>query len=110
MTYFNMDRKGSELPMMTLFYVCLVLFIASAMVSIWFQMSEESKDERGRTILSKSYAVAFPVVLLGFCSLSIYERISGLLTREQLKIAIWILLALSYTVHATVILVLKRKY
>jgi hypothetical protein len=96
--------------MVVLFYACLILFIASAIVSIWFQVHEESKDERGRTILSKSYAVAFPVVLLGFSSLSVYERMVSLLTREQLKMAIWILLALSYTVHATVILVLKRKY
>lgn len=41
-----------------LFYV--IVFFWSVYYSLKFQWSSEGKDERGQTILNRSYSIAFP--------------------------------------------------
>ena len=86
-----------------LFFVCIFFVLK-------FEMGEESKDERGKTISNKSYGIVFPLLPLGWFLIELYSSYIQPLDYEMYKLVIWFLVTGLMILHATNILVLRRKY
>lgn len=96
------------LAVFRLIYV-LIFFIA-VFFSLKFELGEESKDERGKSISNKSYGVVFPLMPLGWFLIELYDQFISSLDYDTYKSAIWFLLTGLMILHAVLITVLKRKY
>ncbi len=51
----------------------IILFIA-VFISLKFEMGEENKDERGKSISNKSYGIVFPLMPLGWLLIELYDQ------------------------------------
>lgn len=96
------------LAILRILYV--IVFFTAIFISLKFQLGEESKDERGQSILNKSYGLVFPMLPLGWLLIELYEYFIGRLDYDTYKTAIWFLVTGLLILHATIITVLKRRY
>ena len=88
----------------------MVIFFIAVFISLKFEMGEENKDERGKSISNKSYGIVFPLIPLGFLVIELYERFINHLNYDTYKLAIWFLISGLMILHGIIITVLKRKY
>lgn len=88
----------------------VVIFFIAVFISLKFEMGEENKDERGKSISNKSYGIVFPLIPLGFLLMELYERFINQLDYDTYKLAIWFLISGLMILHGIMITVLKRKY
>ena len=88
----------------------VVIFFIAVFISLKFEMGEENKDERGKSISNKSYGVVFPLIPLGFLLIELYERFINQLDYDTYKLAIWFLISGLLILHGIMITVVKRKY
>lgn len=93
---------------LSLIYV-LIFFIA-VFISLKFEWGEENKDERGKSISSKSYSIVFPLMPLGWFLIELYDHFIHTLNYDTYKLAIWYLLTGLMILQAVILIVLKRKY
>lgn len=84
------------------------IFFVSVFFSIKFQFGEESKDERGKNILNKSYTIAFPIFILGWFIIYLIDEFITPFSLESYKMAIWFVLTGAYIIHAASLFNLKR--
>lgn len=96
------------LSFLRLLYV-LIFFIA-VFISLKFEMGEENKDERGKSISNKSYGIVFPLMPLGWFLIELYDQFIRHLDYETYKLVIWFLITGLMILHAVIISVLKRIY
>lgn len=90
---------------------CIVLchcFLLVSLLFIEFQWSSEGKDERGQTILNRSYSIAFPLMPLGWLVIELINDYVYSMTYEGYKDAIWFLLTGLFILHAVTILISRR--
>lgn len=85
-----------------------LIFIASVFYSLKFQFGKESKDERGKGILNKSYAFAYPIIIFGWLIITLTDEYINPFSLEGYKIAILILLTGTNIIHAIILFSLKR--
>ncbi|ATP41082.1 hypothetical protein CSE16_14040 [Solibacillus sp. R5-41] len=93
---------------LSLIYV-LIFFIA-VFISLKFEWGEENKDERGKSISSKSYGIVFPLMPFGWFLIELYDSYIGTLSYDAYKLAIWYLLTGLMILQAIILSVLKRRY
>ena len=86
----------------------ILVFFASVFFSLKFQFGEESKDERGKDILNKSYSIAFPIFILGWFIIYLIDEFITPFSFDGYKMAIWFLLTGAYIIHAVSLYNLKR--
>ena len=86
----------------------ILVFFASVFFSLKFQFGEESKDERGKNILNKSYTIAFPIFILGWFIIYLIDEFITPFSLESYKFAIWFVLTGAYIIHAASLFNLKR--
>src|SRR5690625_781478 len=97
--------------LLVLFRLIYVLFFFIAVfISLKFEWSEESKDERGKGISNKSYSVVFPLMPLGWLLIELYDQFISTLEYDTYKSVIWFLITGLMILQAIIIMVLKRKY
>ena len=94
--------------MLIIFYV--VIFFIAVLFVLKFEMGEESKDERGKSISNKSYGLVFPLIPLGWLCIELFDQYIRHLNYETYKLVIWFLISGLMILHATNISILKRKY
>lgn len=87
----------------------LIFFIAIYIV-LRFEMGEENKDERGKSISNKSYGLVFPILPLGWFLIELYDQFIHHLNYDTYKLVIWFLLTGLMVLHAINISILRRKY
>ena len=95
------------LAIINLFYV--LIFFVAVFIYLKFEWGEEGKDERGKSISSKSHSIVFPLIPLGWLLLEIYNDFISEIDYAAYKLAIWFLLTGLTILHALIITVLKRK-
>ena len=88
----------------------VLIFLTAVFISLKFEWSEENKDERGKSISSKSYGIVFPLMPLGWFLIELYERYIGPLSYDAYKLAIWFLLTGLMILQAIILSVLRRKH
>ncbi len=86
----------------------IVVFFASVWFSVKFQFGEESNDERGKEILNKSYGIAFPIFILGWLAIYLFDEFVISFSLDSYKMAIWFVLTGAYIVHAGCLFRLRR--
>ena len=86
----------------------ILLFFAAVIFSLTFQFGKESDEERGKTILNKSYGFAFPLVIFGWFIVSITDDFITPLSLRGFQTAIWFVVTGTYIVHAATLLGLKK--
>lgn len=97
--------------MVKVFAIAYVLiFFYSVFVYLKFEWGQEGKDERGRTIVSHSYRIVFPLLPLSWLMLELYNDYINELSYSNYKLAIWFILSGLMILHAIIVSVLKRKY
>ena len=96
------------LTVFRIFYV-LIFFLAIFIV-LKFELGEENKDERGKSISNKSYGIVFPLLPLGWFAIELYDQFIQHLQYDTYKLVIWFLITSLMILHATNISILKRKY
>src|SRR4051794_36249631 len=90
--------------------VYVLIFFIAVFISLKFEMGEENKDERGKSISNKSYGIVFPLIPLGWFLIELYDKFIGHLDYETYKLVIWFLISGLLILHGIIISVLKRKY
>lgn len=90
------------------FSLYILVFFTAVVFSVKFQFGEESNDERGKKILNTSYAIAFPLVILGWFIITLVDDFVRPFSFDEYKIVIWYLVTGTYIVHATALLILRR--
>lgn len=90
------------------FSLYILVFFAAVVFSVKFQFGEESNDERGKKILNTSYAIAFPLVILGWFIITLVDDFVRPFSFDEYKIVIWYLVTGTYIVHAAALLILRR--
>lgn len=88
----------------------VIVFLTAVFLSLKFEFSKESKDERGKTILNMSYRYAFPLFLIGWLALELYNEYIGAIGYETYKLAIWLLLTTTIIIQAMIVTVARRIY
>lgn len=88
----------------------VLIFFVAIFISLKFEMGEENKDERGKSIANKSYGIVFPLLPLGWLLIELYDRFIRHLDYETYKSVIWFLITGLMILHAIIISVLKRRY
>lgn len=90
--------------------IYVLIFFVAVFISLRFEWSEENKDERGKSISSKSYRFVFPLMPLGWFLIELYDQFVRTLSYDTYKLAIWFLLTGLMILQATSLTVLRRKY
>lgn len=90
--------------------VYVVIFFLAIFIVMKFELGEENKDERGKSISNKSYGIIFPLLPLGWLFIECYDRYIQHLQYDTYKQVIWFLISGLMILHATNISILKRKY
>ncbi|MFE3577354.1 hypothetical protein [Lysinibacillus sp. NPDC059133] len=90
--------------------IYVLIFFIAVFISLKFEMGEEKKDERGKSISNKSYGIVFPLMPLGWFLIELYEQFIGQLDYDTYKLVIWFLISGLMILHAIIITVLRRKY
>ncbi|MEG0259627.1 MAG: hypothetical protein RR651_07115 [Lysinibacillus sp.] len=93
---------------LSLLYV--LIFLTAVFISLKFEWSEENKDERGKSISSKSYGIVFPLMPLGWFLIELYDQFIHTLNYDTYKLVIWFLLTGLTILQAIILTLLKRKY
>lgn len=88
----------------------VIVFLTAVFLSLKFEFSKESKDERGIKISNMSYRYAFPLFLIGWLALELYNEYLGAIGYETYKWAIWILLTTTIIIQAMIVTVARRIY
>lgn len=97
--------------LLAVFHLTYVLiFFIAVFISLKFEWSEESKDERGKSISNKSYSIVFPLMPLGWFLIELYDQFISSLDYDTYKWAIWFLLTGLMILRSIIITALKRKY
>lgn len=91
------------------YFIFMIVFVISLVISFKFQFSAEGKDERGQHILNFAYTAAFPIIPIGWLLISLYNDFINTVGYEAYKWLIWILVILAFIVHGVAIFVMKRK-
>lgn len=71
----------------SLHLIYVLIFFIAVFIIMKFEMGEENKDERGKSISNKSYGIVFPLIPF-----------------------VWFLISGLMILHGIIITVLKRKY
>ena len=90
--------------------IYILIFFIAVFISLKFEMGEENKDERGKSISNKSYGIVFPLMPLGWLLIELYDQFISHLDYETYKLVIWFLISGLMILHGIIISVLKRKY
>lgn len=90
--------------------VYVLIFFIAVFISLKFEMGEENKDERGKSISNKSYGIVFPLMPLGWFLIELYDQFIRHLDYETYKLVIWFLISGLMILHGIIISVLKRRY
>ena len=90
--------------------IYVLIFFIAVFISLKFEMGEENKDERGKSISNKSYGIVFPLMPLGWFLIELYDQFIRHLDYETYKLVIWFLISGLMILHGIIISVLKRKY
>ena len=90
--------------------IYVIIFFIAVFISLKFEMGEENKDERGKSISNKSYGIVFPLMPLGWFLIELYDQFIRHLDYETYKLVIWFLISGLMILHGILISVLKRKY
>ncbi|WP_270341714.1 hypothetical protein [Bacillus mobilis] len=88
----------------------VIIFFIAVFISLKFEMGEENKDERGKSISNKSYGIVFPLMPLGWFLIELYDQFISHLDYSTYKLVIWFLISGLMILHTTIITVLRRKY
>ncbi|MBE1556215.1 hypothetical protein [Sporosarcina limicola] len=88
----------------------VLIFFIAVFISLKFEMGEENKDERGKSISNKSYGIVFPLMPLGWFLIELYGQFISSLDYYTYKLVIWFLISGLMILHAIIITGLKRKY
>ncbi|MGD6891762.1 hypothetical protein [Bacillus cereus] len=88
----------------------VIIFFIAVFISLKFEMGEENKDERGKSISNKSYGIVFPLMPLGWFLIELYDQFINHLDYATYKLVIWFLISGLMILHTTIITVLRRKY
>lgn len=94
----------------SLILIYVLIFFIAVFISLKFQWSEEYKDERGKSISSKSYSIVFPLMPLGWLLIELYDQFIHTLNYETYKLVIWFLLTGLMILQAVSLTILKRRY
>lgn len=94
----------------SLIIIYVLIFFIAVFISLRFEWSEENKDERGKSISSKSYRIVFPLMPLGWFLIELYDQYVRTLNYDSYKLAIWFLLTGLIILQAASLTVLRRKY
>lgn len=90
--------------------VYVIIFFIAVFISLRFEMGEEYKDERRKSISNKSYGIVFPLMPLGWFLIELYDRFVDHIDYGTYKTVIWFLITGLMILHASILTVLKRKY
>ena len=90
--------------------IYVLIFFIAVFISLKFEMGEENKDERGKSISNKSYGIVFPLMPLGWFLIELYDQFISHLDYDTYKLVIWFLISGLMILHGIIISVLKRKY
>ena len=90
--------------------IYVLIFFVAIFISLKFEMGEENKDERGKSISNKSYGIVFPLMPLGWLLIELYDQFIKNLDYDTYKLAIWFLITGLLILQAAIIMVLKRRY
>ena len=90
--------------------IYVLIFFVAIFISLKFEMGEENKDERGKSISNKSYGIVFPLIPLGWFLIELYDHFVTSLDYDTYKLVIWFLITGLMILHAVIITVLKRRY
>lgn len=90
--------------------IYVLIFFVGIFISLKFEMGEENKDERGKSISNKSYGIVFPLMPLGWLFIELYDQFIGYLDYGTYKLVIWFLITGLMILHAVIITILKRRY
>ena len=90
--------------------IYVIIFFIAVFIFLKFEMREEGKDERGKSIANKSYGIVFPLMPLGWFLIFLYDEFINQFSYEAYKLAIWFLITGLMILHAIIITVLKRQY
>lgn len=88
----------------------VLIFFVAIFISLKFELGEENKDERGKSISNKSYGIIFPLMPLGWLLIELYDQFVTSLDYDTYKLVIWFLLTGLMILHAVIITILKRRY
>ena len=88
----------------------VLIFFVAIFISLKFELGEENKDERGKSISNKSYGIVFPLMPLGWLLIELYDQFVTSLDYDAYKLVIWFLLTGLMILHAVIITILKRRY
>ena len=86
-----------------------LLFVIALYIFLKFTWGTESKDERGKEILTKSYQNAIPIFPIGWLMIEIYDRFIHTLSLEIYKDYISMLILLTFIVLGFSIAVFKKR-
>jgi len=90
--------------------IYVIIFFSAVFTYLKFEMREEGKDERGKSIANKSYGIVFPLIPFGWFLIFLYDEFINQFSYEAYKLAIWFLITGLIILHAIIISVLKRQY
>lgn len=88
----------------------ITVFFVAVFLSLKFEFSAESKDERGKSILNMSYRYAFVLFPLGWLGLHLYGDYVAPISYEAYKMAIWLLLTAMIIIQAGIVTAARRRY
>lgn len=89
--------------------VYVIIFFLAVIYSLKFQWGKAGRDERGFQVIAKSYAIAFPLMPLGWLLVELYHDYVQELTYAQYKFTIWFVLTGIYIIHAATLFLYNRK-
>ncbi|MCG7345603.1 hypothetical protein MHZ92_15830 [Sporosarcina sp. ACRSL] len=90
--------------------VYVLIFFIAVFISLKFEMGEENKDERGKSISNKAYGIVFPLIPFGWFLIELYDHFIRPLDYDTYKLVIWFLISGLMILHGIIISVLKRIY
>ena len=90
--------------------IYVLIFFVAVFISLKFEMGEENKDERGKSISNRSYGIVFPLMPLGWFLIEMYDQFISHLDYGTYKLVIWFLISGLMILHAIILTVLKRRY
>ncbi|MCM3739844.1 hypothetical protein M3210_06125 [Oceanobacillus luteolus] len=99
-----------EALLTTLRLTYVVIFFIAIFYALKFEFGRESKDERGKSIMNRSYGIIFPLLPLGWFLIEMYDQYIQHLNYETYKLVIWFLISGLMILHATILTVLRRIY
>ncbi|WP_163536239.1 hypothetical protein [Gracilibacillus sp. YIM 98692] len=92
------------------FYIFLGVLIVA--ITFWskFQFGDEGKDERGQKILNRSYRIIFPMFIIGWVVVRLFEDFVMPLDGEGWRMAMWYLITGIMILHSVLIYIFRRVY